>query len=90
MEEKPKPEQTAKPWGDAAWVLAMGSQAGLMLACPVLGALAVGYLVDRQLGTLPVITLILTFIGMIAGPVLVYRWVTRAVAARTGQTHKRE
>ncbi len=90
MEQKPDVKQDAKPWGDAAWVLAVGSQAGLMLACPVLGALAVGYLVDRQLGTLPWITLVLTFIGIVVGPIMVYRWVTRTVAARLGQTQKRE
>ncbi len=88
MEEKPRTGRTQ--WSDTAWALAMGGQAGLMLACPVLGALALGYLIDRQLGTLPWITLVLTLFGMIVGPILVYRWVTRAVAARMGQTHKRE
>jgi len=68
--------------GDAAWVLGVGSQAGITLAGLVLAGLAVGYLIDRQLGTLPWITLALTLVGAIAGPILVYRMVTRAVRAR--------
>lgn len=68
--------------GDAAWVLGVGSQAGVTLAGLVLTGLVVGYLIDRQLGTLPWITLALTLIGAITGPILVYRMVTRAVRAR--------
>ncbi len=68
--------------GDAAWVLGVGSQAGITLAGLVLAGLAVGYLIDRQLGTLPWITLILTLVGAVSGPILVYRMVTRAVRAR--------
>jgi|YNPNPStandDraft_1061719.scaffolds.fasta_scaffold33505_2 F0F1-type ATP synthase assembly protein I len=68
--------------GDAAWVLGVGSQAGITLAGLVLAGLVVGYLIDRQLGTLPWITLVLTLVGAIAGPILVYRMVTRAVHAR--------
>ncbi len=77
-------------WADAAWVLAIGGQAGFMLACPVLGALALGYVVDRQLGTLPWITLVLTLVGMVVGPVIVYRWVVRVVKARVDQPRKQE
>jgi len=64
---------------DAAWFLVIGSQAGLILAAPVLACLAAGYLLDRRLGTLPWITLSLTLVGTVVGPVLVYRWVTAAV-----------
>lgn len=69
-------------WADIAWVLGIGGQAGLMLAFPVLLALALGYLLDRWLNTLPWITLVFMFLGMIAGPFLVYRWVVKRVARR--------
>lgn len=57
------------------WVLSVGSQAGLMLVGPVLLGIAAGYWLDRQLGTLPVITLVLTLAGAVGGPIIVYRWV---------------
>ncbi len=57
------------------WVLSVGSQAGLMLVGPVLLGIAAGYWLDRQLGTLPVITLVLTLAGAVGGPIMVYRWV---------------
>ncbi len=85
-----EPSSKKSQWSEATWVLAIGGQAGLMLACPVLGALALGYLVDRQLGTLPWITLLLTFIGMVVGPIMVYRWVVRVVKAHVDQPHTRE
>ena len=68
---------------DAAWVLAVGGQAGLMLAVPVLLGLAAGYLLDRSFGSLPWITLLFTLIGIVIGPIMVYRWVTRTVQNRT-------
>lgn len=81
MKEQKPPEG----WGtfrDIAWVLGIGSQAGLTLAVPVLLGLAVGYLLDRHLGTLPWITLVLTLVGIVSGPIMVYRLVTRAVKDR--------
>lgn len=87
MEEQKPPER----WGtfrDIAWVLGVGSQAGLMLAVPVLLGLVVGYLLDRRLGTLPWITLVLTLIGIVSGPIMVYRLVTRAVRDRFEQKEK--
>lgn len=68
---------------DAWWVLSVGSQAGLMLVLPVLLGMAVGYWLDRQLGTLPWITLGLTLAGTVGGPVMVYRWVVLQVGAWT-------
>ncbi len=68
--------------GEAWWVLSVGSQAGLMLVLPVLLGLAGGYWLDRQLGTLPWITLALTLVGAISGPIMVYRWVVVQVGAR--------
>ena len=64
---------------DVWWVLGIGSQAGLALVCPVLLGLAAGYWLDRQLGTLPWLSLGFTCVGAILGPVMVYRWVIAQV-----------
>jgi F0F1-type ATP synthase assembly protein I len=69
-------------WVDAAWVLGMGAQGGLMIALPVLAGLAVGFWLDSRFGTLPWISVGLTLIGTTVGPIVLYRWVTRSVAAR--------
>lgn len=66
----------------AAWVLAMGSQLGLSIALPVLIGLAVGYWIDTRLGSLPWVTLLLTLIGTVIGPIIVYRWVIYTVQKR--------
>jgi ATP synthase protein I len=68
--------------GDVAWVLGIGAQGGLMVALPVIGGLALGYWLDRMFGTLPWITLTLTLIGAMAGPVVLYRWVMSVVRQR--------
>lgn len=72
---KPVPKIPTEAW----WVLSVGSQAGLMLVGPVLLGIAAGYWLDRQLGTLPVITLVLTLAGAVGGPIMVYRWVVLQV-----------
>lgn len=79
--QKPEPEQ----WREVAWGLTVGSQAGFLLVAPVLLGLVVGYVIDTQLKTLPLITLLLVLIGMITGPMLVYRWVLQRVAHRMEQ-----
>ncbi len=76
-------------WQDTAWVLALGGQAGLLIAFPVLLGLAGGYFLDRALDTLPFITLFFTLIGIIGGPILVYRWINSTVRKRL-QEHKKE
>ncbi len=70
---------------EAWWVLGVGSQAGLMLVAPVLLGLVAGYWLDRQLGTLPWITLGLTLLGTISGPIMVYRWVVSQVELWTSR-----
>ena len=67
-------------WSDVAWVLTMGAQGGLMIALPVLIGLGTGFLLDRQFDTLPWISLVLTLIGAIIGPIMLYRWVMMSVA----------
>jgi F0F1-type ATP synthase assembly protein I len=74
--------QKPTDWKDMAWALALATQVGGAIAVPVLLALAVGWWVDRRLNTLPWITLLLTLIATIGGPILAYRWVTTAVAGR--------
>jgi F0F1-type ATP synthase assembly protein I len=65
---------------EAVWVLGMGAQGGFLVAIPVLVGLGIGVLLDRQFGTMPWITIILTLIGGIAGPAMLYRWVKTSVA----------
>lgn len=77
-------------WQDTLWVLAIGGQAGLLIAIPVLLGLGLGYLLDRTLGTLPWITLLLTVAGMVGGPILVYRWVSTTVKDKLEQKTKEE
>jgi predicted F0F1-ATPase subunit len=73
---KKKPDVDMK---DAVWVLALGSQLGLSIALPVILGLAAGYWIDTRLGTLPWITLVLTLIGAVVGPIFAYRWVISTI-----------
>ena len=82
MNEQKESSQKAK-YQDSFWALAVGTQGGLMVALPVVVALALGYWLDGQFGTLPWITLVLTLIGAITGPIVLYRWVTQVVKRRT-------
>lgn len=76
-------EELRRASKDASWVLALGVQGGLMLALPVIGGLAFGYWLDRLIGLgLPWLTLIMTLIGAIMGPILLYRWVMSSVTRR--------
>ncbi len=77
-------------WSDVAWVLAMGAQGGLMIALPVLIGLGVGFLLDKQFDTVPWISLVLTLIGAILGPIVLYRWVTSTVAPQAENRIKNE
>ena len=67
---------------DFLFALAVATQAGAAIAGPVLLALLAGWLLDSRLGTLPWITLLLTFVAAIGGPIIAYRMVTTAVAQR--------
>lgn len=75
------PDRQSK-WGDVAWMLAVSAQGGLMIALPVVFGLGLGYALDSHFGTLPWITLALTLIGAILGPVLLYRWASSMVRQR--------
>ena len=65
------------------WALSMGSRGGLLVAGPVLLGLVAGYWLDGRLGTLPWITLGLTLLGAVLGPIAAYRWIMDAVQRRT-------
>lgn len=69
-------------FGDVIWVLVFGAQGGLILALPVLGGLALGYWLDMRYDSLPWITLGLTLVGAITGPLLLYRWMNTVVKER--------
>ena len=75
---------------NAVWVLAVGSQIGLSIALPVVLGLAVGYWIDTRLGSLPWITLLLTLIGTIVGPILAYRWAISTVKRRFEEQSNKE
>jgi len=77
-------------WRDVPWALATSAQGGLMVALPVVIGLALGYWLDSQFGTLPWITLVLTLIGAMLGPVLLYRWVTSVVQRRTEEKEEKQ
>lgn len=67
---------------DMTWGCALASQMGLVIAGPVLLGLAAGYWLDLRLGTLPWITLFLTAVGTVSGPIIAYRGVIKAVRQR--------
>ena len=69
-------------WRDVPWALATSAQGGLLIALPVVAGLALGYWLDGRFGTLPWITLVLTLVGALLGPVLLYRWVMSVVQRR--------
>ncbi|HID89220.1 MAG TPA: AtpZ/AtpI family protein [Anaerolineales bacterium] len=77
-------------WGDISWMLAISAQGGLMVAMPVVVGLAVGYMLDIHFGTLPWITLVLTLIGAMSGPVLLHRWTLSAVKRRMEEKEDEE
>lgn len=89
MNEKKKTEKKYN-WQETLWVLTIGGEAGLLIAVPVLLGLGLGYLLDKNFGTLPLVTILLTVAGMIGGPILVYRWVRTAVRDRLDKQTKEE
>jgi len=84
------PERYGIDWSDVVWVLAMGAQGGFLVALPVLAGLGIGVWLDNRFGTLPWITIFMTLIGSVIGPILLYRWVTSSVVRRVvKRTEKR-
>lgn len=56
-----------------------------MLAMPVLVAIALGYWLDMRYDSLPWITLGLTVIGVVTGPILLHRWMKTVVKKRMAE-----
>ncbi len=64
------------------WILVLSIQAALGIALPVILGVGVGWWLDHRLNSFPWITVVLTALGIFAGPIIVYRWVTRKVEER--------
>lgn len=77
-------------FGDVIWVLVFGAQGGLILAIPVLAGLVLGYWLDMRYDSLPWITLGLTLVGAIIGPLLLYRWMNTVVKERMPRKKKQQ
>jgi len=70
------------------WILGLSIQAALGIALPVLLGVGLGWWLDRHLNTFPWITVVLTAVGIFAGPIILYRWVTRKVEQHLRQEKK--
>jgi len=77
-------------WQDRIWVLAVAGQAGLYIAFPVFLGLFIGYLLDRQLGTIILFSVLLSMVGFGSGVFLVYRWVNTTVKKRLADIKKED
>jgi F0F1-type ATP synthase assembly protein I len=64
------------------WILGLSIQAALAIVLPVLVGVGFGWWLDGLLNSRPWITVLLTAVGIFAGPIIVYRWVTRRVEQR--------
>ena len=82
MAEQKRPRLAKIDRKQMFWALSMGRRGGLLIAGPVLLGLLGGWWLDGKFGTLPWITLALTTVGAITGPVMVYRWVMSAMSKR--------
>lgn len=61
-----------------------------MLALPVLAGIALGYWLDMRYDSLPWITLGLTVIGAVTGPILLHRWMKTVVKERMAEEDDQE
>jgi F0F1-type ATP synthase assembly protein I len=77
-------------WQDRVWILEVAGQAGLYIAFPVFLGLVVGYLLDRQLGTIILFAVLFSMAGFGGGVFLVYRWVNTTVKRRLAEMKKEE
>ncbi len=77
-------------FGDAILILVLGVQGGLMLALPVLMGIGVGYWLDMRYDSLPWITLGLTVVGGITGPILLHQFMKSVVKKRMAEKDDQE
>ncbi len=77
-------------WQERIWILAVAGQAGFLIAFPVIVGVGVGIMLDRQLNTIILFTILLATAGFGAGAFLVYRWVKTTVYKRLQKQKKEE
>lgn len=77
-------------WQDRIWVVSVAGQAGLFIAFPVILGFVVGLLIDRQLNTVILFSVLLAMAGFGGGVYLVYRWVQTTVKKHLADRKKED
>ena len=77
-------------WQDRIWVMSVAGQAGLFIAFPVILGFGLGLLLDRQLNTFILFSVLFAMAGFGGGVYLVYRWVQNTVKKRLDESKKEE
>ena len=77
-------------WQDRIWVVSVAGQAGLFIAVPVILGFVVGLLIDRQLNTVILFSVLLAMAGFGGGVFLVYRWVQTTVKKHLADRKKED
>ena len=77
-------------WQDRIWVVSVAGQAGLYIAFQVILGFVVGLLIDRQLNTVILFSVLLAMAGFGGGVFLVYRWVQTTVKKHLAERKKED
>lgn len=77
-------------WQDRIWIMSVAGQAGLFIAFPVILGFGLGLLLDRQLNTVILFSVLFAMTGFGGGVYLVYRWVQDNVKKRLDERIKEE
>ena len=77
-------------WQDRIWVVSVAGQAGLFIAFAVILGFVVGLLIDRQLNTVILFSVLLAMAGFGGGVFLVYRWVQTTVKKHLADRKKED
>ena len=77
-------------WQDRIWVVSVAGQEGLFIAFPVILGFVVGLLIDRQLNTVILFSVLLAMAGFGGGVFLVYRWVQTTVKKHLADRKKED
>lgn len=83
MSQQRQPKNT-----DLGYVLAMGSQLGLMIALPMVVMIALGIWLDRTLDTFPWILLLSIFLGIGLTMIDVYKVIIPFLEKRSDKNNK--
>ncbi len=70
--------------------IAIVSQLGLTMAGSILFCLALGYLLDKGLGTKPLFTIVFMLLGIIGGGVTVYRQIMKVLDPNGSSSSEKE